>query len=120
MDLLPEGMSYISGPMTGIEDFNRPTFIEACRLLRDAGCKVWSPHECTPLDSVDLATDVEAWRAYMRADLTGLLRCENIVMLPGWPTSRGAACEMDLALRLGLNIYTLDPESGVMTKQSRP
>jgi hypothetical protein len=90
---------YVSGPMTGIEQFNHPAFANACEILRLAGYEAESPH---------WAPELESWEAYMRHDLALLLRCDAIAMLPGWEHSRGARLERLVAEALGLPVWYID------------
>ena len=83
---------YISGPMTGIENYNHPDFAAAARSLRERGHEPVSP-ACTPVAGW-------AWEDYMRQALRLLLDCEAIHLLPGWETSRGANIEASLARHL--------------------
>lgn len=86
-------MIYISGPMSGYEDFNRPAFARAAAALRELGHQVVSPPEVT--DSTD-------WIEAMRADIKALCDCTAIAMLPGWTQSRGAQIELRIARELGM------------------
>jgi len=90
---------YVSGPMTGIEQFNHPAFAAACEVLQQAGYEVESPH---------LAPELESWEAYIRYDLELLLGCDAIAMLPGWEQSRGARLERLVAEALGLPVWYID------------
>jgi hypothetical protein len=91
---------YISGPMTGYEDFNFPAFNEAARLLQQHGYDVVNPAEHGVVEGAE-------WEDYLRYDLIQLARCTSIVLLPGWEASRGANLEVHVARRLGLNFIEL-------------
>lgn len=90
---------YVSGPMTGIPDFNYPAFDDACRRLRGAGYEVISPHEINPADGIE-----HEWAWYLRRDIVGLLDADAVVVLPGWEGSRGAMLETTIASALGMEI----------------
>lgn len=49
-----------------------------------------------------------SWQDYMRNDLSILLRCDEIHMLPDWQSSKGAKIEHQLALDLGIKIVYVD------------
>ena len=86
---------YISGPITGIPDYNRPAFAAAARALENMGHEPVNPHDVTPFDPhMD-------WADYLRNDLIALLGCDAITMLPGAHNSRGAALERHVADALG-------------------
>lgn len=97
---------YVSGPMSGYENHNFEAFDFACQVLRMKGLTVLSPHEI-PHAEPDGPGSLP-WDVYLRNDLIGLLRCTGIVLLQGWPQSRGARLELDMALGLGLEIAYLD------------
>jgi hypothetical protein len=44
------------------------------------------------------------WKQYMKNDLSILLKCDEIHMLPDWKDSKGAKIEHQLALDLGIKI----------------
>ena len=88
---------YISGPMSGLPDFNRPAFFRAAGELRFQGHKVVNPAE------LDVPDDTP-WPLLMRASLRGLLECDTIHMLPGWYRSRGAQLEHAIAIALGMTV----------------
>lgn len=90
---------YISGPMTGIRDFNRPAFHAAAETLTARGYSVWSP--------ADLP-EGWTWEEYMAVCTQAVWRCDGLAMLPGWLTSRGANIERNLALDLGKPVKALD------------
>lgn len=90
---------YVSGPMTGLPDFNRPAFhVEAARL-RALGYQVESPAENTGGGS---------WLGYMRLALVQVAICDWLYMLPGWERSKGAEIEHRLALDIGLAVFYAD------------
>lgn len=95
------GGTYISGPMTGLPDFNRVAFLAAEKALRDLG------HE--PVNPVyNGVPDKAPWHEHMRADIKMLMDCDVIVMLPGWMDSKGAKLEQCIAHWLGMRVVTLE------------
>lgn len=90
---------YISGPMTGLPEYNYPAFIKAKKMLEEKGYVVLSPHE---------APKSESWEGYMRHDLKLVCDSHVICMLPGWKKSRGALLEKLVADNLGLDVWFLE------------
>ncbi|ABM32187.1 DUF4406 domain-containing protein [Paracidovorax citrulli] len=89
---------YISGPMTGLPDFNRPAFHQAAAELRAAGYQVTNPAE------KDTPTEAP-WIEHMRADVKAMMDCDGVALLDGWSASRGANIEVHLAHGLGLPVH---------------
>ncbi|WP_240531235.1 DUF4406 domain-containing protein [Variovorax boronicumulans] len=86
---------YIAGPMTGYVELNFAAFRAEAIALRAAGLDVVNPAEI----NVDPST---GWAACMRADITQLVTCDRIHLLPGWSRSKGASLEHHIARALGL------------------
>jgi ferric-dicitrate binding protein FerR (iron transport regulator) len=89
---------YLSGPMTGYPDYNRPAFHATAAYLRMLGYEVESPAELEGDDSAP-------WETWMRKALALMLTCEAVVFLPGWRDSRGAWLEYQVATQLGMQRY---------------
>lgn len=104
---------YLSGPMTGIADFNFPAFHAAAERWRQIGYDVVSPAE-----SYDGRTDLPR-PTYLRKDIQALLSVDGIVMLAGWEKSKGATLEHSIAEELGLTIYFDSPRPSVMEEAHR-
>ena len=90
---------YISGPISGKADMNRPAFDRAQFFLEGRGHQVINPHTLNGHLPDDLERSV-----YMRRDITVMLLSTAIFMLEGWEFSRGARCEFLVAQELGLDI----------------
>lgn len=86
---------YLSGPMTGLPDFNYPAFNAEAARLRALGYHVENPAENPPQES---------WDAYMAVCIPQMRTCDTIALLPGWSESRGALRERQEAVRLGMAI----------------
>ena len=100
---MPDEYVYISGPMTGIPDFNADSFFGAEIWLADTyGCRVVSPR----LNAEILGAGREH-EMYMLVALAELRTCTSVVLLDGWQTSKGCAQEVRLAIKLKLNIFEL-------------
>lgn len=94
---------YLSGPMSGYEEFNFPEFHKAAKGLRDKGYKVISPAEIKQTSTT--------WEDCMRQDIKQLMDAHAVAVLPNWEKSRGASIEVNLAKSLGMQImdaYTLE------------
>lgn len=94
---------YLSGPMTGLPDYNYPAFEVAAKRLREMGNIVKSPAE---LEQEETHED------YMRKCVQELALCDVIALLPGWEDSKGARGEIFIADLLGMQIVdaeTLKP-----------
>jgi len=91
-------MIYVSGPMTGYEQFNYPAFERVTKELRELGLAVISPHEINPNDGSVSYEDC------LRRDLLSLLLCDSMYMMLGWNASKGATLEKHIADCLGFKI----------------
>ncbi len=89
---------YISGPMTGIPDFNFPAFMQAEAMIEARGHTAINPAK-------NGLTKSHSWREHMKADIKMLLDADGIVFLPGWEKSKGAALEGAIASALNVPIY---------------
>jgi Domain of unknown function (DUF4406) len=88
---------YLSGPMTGLPDYNYAAFNAEAARLRALGYTVENPAENVhPAD--------QTYAGYMRAALAQMLTCDAIALLPGWPESRGAVIERQLAMDVDMLI----------------
>lgn len=121
---------YLSGPMTGKPDLNRPAFDAAEKRLTAEGHFVINPHHISELfgpaeeiaesfksyyavmngilhDELDIALSKQEGllaRSVMSADLAAVRSCDAIYLLRGWENSRGAKKELAEALAHGLTI----------------
>lgn len=95
-------MIYLSGPMTGLPDYNYPVFREAAKTLRSYGQVVFDPSEAFE-GRTDLPKEV-----YMRKDLEELLKADVVALLPGWQNSSGALLEVEVAKQCGIPIRLLE------------
>lgn len=88
--MLEPSKVFISGPMTGYEEYNRPAFIEAEKKLKAAGFTVVNP--------ATFGIDDLSRAEIARIDLNALLSCNYIYQLDGWDKSKGASAEWMVAL----------------------
>lgn len=88
---------YISGPMSGLPDFNFPAFHQKALELRAHGFDVVNPAEFGEQVGME-------WHEYLRKDIRALMACDAIWMLPGWSRSKGARLEHHIAVELGMDI----------------
>lgn len=91
---------YISGPMTGMPDNNKPAFFAAEETLRALGYEPVNPAR-------NGLPETATWEEHMRADIKMLMDCEALCFLPGSGASKGASIEMELAGRLGMKCEAL-------------
>ena len=88
---------YISGKITGNENY-KAEFEEAQRFLEEQGCKVYNPAN---------AQEGRSAHEYMMMGFAMIGLCDEIVMLPGYLSSKGAAVEKAYAEYLGKTIRYL-------------
>jgi len=86
---------YISGPMTGLPEFNKHAFNAAAAELRKRGYEVANPVE-------NGVPETAPWETHMKADIKMLMDCDAVAILPGADESRGATEEVRIARILGL------------------
>ena len=113
---------YLSGPMSGKPDWNKPAFDAAERALRDMGAvDVYNPAAFVPADG-------EAFHpheSYMLTKLHELTKhyyagykrpavpyYDAIVMLPRWYGSKGASVEYGVAVACGIDVVYYGDEVG--------
>lgn len=93
--------AYISGKMTGTEDYGREKFSKARQILIGKGYEVFSPSDIGFVDGWD-------WSEYMRYDLAEMTKCDIVYMLDDWKDSKGATIEYEVAHSLGIPVSHLD------------
>lgn len=121
---------YLAGPMTGIAQFNFPTFDHEAQKLRDVcGYEVISPaeldspeHRAAALHSPDgeptayMEKTSDTWGQLLARDVRLIADdgIKAIFVLPGWSRSRGARLETFVGRALcGLPVYRVGNHSRV-------
>lgn len=107
---LTEHRVYLSGPMSGYEGFNFDAFNSAAKWLRECGYHdIFNPAEQGWGNGDPTTGEVsdDEYLEFMREDIRQVASADMIVMLPGWRESRGATFELDVAKRLGLEVWYL-------------
>ena len=100
---------YIAGPMSGIENHNKESFMDAHEMLKGEGWEnIFNPimSPASRLVQEGKISGQEAYRQCMALDLKFI--CEEadaIYMLVGWEKSPGARAEHATATCLSLNIF---------------
>lgn len=112
--------TYLAGPMRNYPLFNFPAFDAAAADLRASGIEVISPADLDRMVGFDpaslpadwdwskLPSDFRLIHAVQR-DLSAILQCDAIHLLPGWKDSKGARAERAVAEWLGLAIFEYGP-----------
>lgn len=113
MITLSQQMVYLAGPMRGYPRWNFDNFDHASRWLRSHhGCHVISPAE---IDR-DLGFDPDGpedqitpkfLREALRRDMEALSMCDAVILLPGWPKSKGAIAEASAAYMIDMPVYEI-------------
>lgn len=88
---------YIAGKMTGLPGNGYAAFNAEAARLRALGYHVENPAE-------NPEPPCKSWEGYMRMAVRQLATCDEIHILPGWQTSKGANIEVGLAHALGMKI----------------
>jgi len=91
---------FISGPMSGIKDFNKPAFDQAEQWLTHAGYSVFNPARMH-------FDDAWSHEEIMRIDLAALSQCDYILMLAGFEASIGAMQEYRYAMATGIEMLRM-------------
>lgn len=113
----PEGIYYVSGPMTGIDQYNYPYFNLVSTRLRYLGLEVRSPSEI-PTPPTELK-DMDLWKWCMDRCMSLMEGCDNIVLLRGWPKSSGARKELEYALANDFTVHFYADPPGKLVNMSR-
>ena len=99
---------YISGPMTGIADNNRPAFNRAAAKLRAMGHNCENPAE---------QPSGLSYRERLALDLAVIChRADALVILQRSWASKGAAVELALAIALALPVFHQLPDGQFLGK----
>jgi hypothetical protein len=107
---------YLSGPMTGLPDYNYPAFNAEAARLRALGYTLENPAENPlPADA--------PWHMCMRDAIRQMLTCDTVAFLPGWQVSRGANVEIELAGHLRMAVIQSSgivmPQEDVVSNQAK-
>ena len=104
---------YLSGPMTGIEDYNRAAFDRAALDVMDAGAdEVYDPAE--HIDEYAQLSHERCMALSLRELIAEILWVDEVepyydmlVSLPGWEKSAGATLEREVAIACGIEVCEL-------------
>jgi len=103
---------YISGPMSGIYNFNRHSFEAAADAIKRRGYKPVNPAELDFGEDLshngDWRVQENVWRRIINEDLDIVRQCDALVKIHGWENSTGARMEIDIAKQNGIPVFTLE------------
>lgn len=105
---------YLSGPMTGLPNFNAEEFSKYAAIYRGQGFDVISPAE---MDNGDYSG---TYAYYLKRDIACLIDdtrpVSRMYLLPNWHKSKGAQLEKHIAEIIGIEMY--DAVTGLLWEET--
>lgn len=100
--------AYLAGPMRGLPQFNFPAFDHAAARLRSEGWVIFNPAERDREEGFnpENGDGLRTHEHYMRHDIAAILKCDYIILLPGWKNSVGARQEYQVGKMIGCKFLT--------------
>ena len=96
---------FISGPMTGIEDYNFPLFNHVAEVFSKCGYEVVNPVDiCKKYKKERVLSDKTVFEAMIAEQQESERTCNAIVLLPGWEYSKGVRLELKTAIEQNMRI----------------
>ena len=92
---------YISGPMSGIHEYNKPDFYNAELDIDRLGAKIVISPARHPVGLTH--------EQYMQYAMLDIDNADMIVLLPGWENSKGARQEVNRAEIMGKPVQRFNP-----------
>jgi nucleoside 2-deoxyribosyltransferase len=91
---------YIAGKVTGLSLIEvTHKFGQAHVALLDKGF--------TPVNPLEVVNDFKCpWHIAMRKCIAALMACDAVLLLPCWVDSKGARMELEVAMAVGLPVYS--------------
>jgi len=114
---------YLAGPMAGIPEDNFPLFQHAQAILESLGAEVVNPAGIRPRGHKGpcppgpQGNSAHTGPCHLREDIRELVRCDLIVLLPGWEASVGARLEMIVATQCALGVLFYDTHNSMVFDQ---
>lgn len=88
---------YVSGPITGYADGNKPLFDHVTAVLRSRGMTIVSPLEMDSMKEFAETLHIHYGQAYWKVlarDVEIVGNSDGMILLPGWERSVGARLEV--------------------------
>lgn len=104
---------YLAGPMTGLPNHNFDLFEKVADALRAKGLDVLAPHDKNK-HLAEGEREQMGRNHWIRLDLRDLLKCDALILLPGWENSAGARRELDIALDLSYEVWVLNHDHSMI------
>lgn len=96
---------YVAGPYNAA---GRAEVLDNIMRARDYARKLWAmgwvvlcPHANSGLMDGEAIPD----SAFVEGSLELMLRCDAVLMIPGWENSKGARAELEAAIYQGMDVY---------------
>lgn len=88
---------YISGPITGIENYKNN--------FKIAEKKINESNIVTAVNPTKLNKENDSWNHCMKNCIAALLECDEILFIDGWDKSKGARIEFMIATAMGIPMH---------------
>lgn len=109
---------YLAGPMSGYENYNYPAFADTAAMLRGSGLQIESPHELPWPDGHETMPLEKLWADMMKKSGKMMRGCDGIILMQGWPASKGARKELSTALVAGWPVWFIS-ETGMIVNMNK-
>lgn len=96
---------FLSGPMTGIKDYNFPLFNHVAEACRKCGYEVVNPVDiCKKYKKERVLSDKTVFDAMIAEQQEAERTCNGLILLPGWENSKGVRLELKTAIEQNMRI----------------
>lgn len=112
---------FLSGPMTGYENFNFKKFDDVADRLSKAGVDVVNPAGiCRKYKKEKVLADKSVFDAMIAEQQEAEKTCTGILLLDGWEASKGVRLELKTALDSGADVFLEKDVDMLVEKAKRP